>query len=190
VSVGSGDAEQVFVTMEHVAGVSLGEWLDDRGRLAWREAVRVVAAIADGLSAVHAAGVHHCDVKADNVIVASDARVVLADFSVARGLGEKGRVEGTPGYMAPEQWRSGEVDDRTDVYGLGMVLLETLVGRGTGRCDPRRYGRVPDALAAVALRCVATDPGDRFGSAAEVAAALRRIRPARSSWWWPRLEAA
>jgi eukaryotic-like serine/threonine-protein kinase len=184
VSIGCGDEERVFVTMEHVAGTSLGEWIDERGPLPWPEAVAMVTALADGLSAVHAAGVLHCDVKTDNVIVALDGRVVLADFSIARCFGEHARREGTPEYMAPEQWCAGVVDQRTDVYGIGMMLLETLGGRGSGRCDPRRYRPVPDALGGLALRCVATDPARRFGSAAEVASALRQIRPTDSRKWW------
>jgi eukaryotic-like serine/threonine-protein kinase len=191
VCVGSGRDAQVYVTMEHVPGVSLGQRIDEQGPLPWPEAASAVAALADGLAAVHAAGVLHCDVKSDNVIVAPDGRVVLADFSVARFVGEGGRREGTPEYMAPEQWSGAELDERTDVYGLGMVLLEALIGRRDGPCDPRRYRRVPDLLAGVVLRCLAPHPDHRFGSAEEVAAALRRVRPAarRKRSWWSRLAA-
>jgi serine/threonine-protein kinase len=118
-----------FLVMEYVSGSSLRELIRDHGPYAPDDARSVLSQIAEGLAAVHAAGVIHRDVKPSNVLVASDGTAKLGDFGVARAL-DVTRVTGTstllgtPAYMAPE----GPVDERSDLYSLGIVAYELLTG--------------------------------------------------------------
>jgi TolB-like protein/predicted Ser/Thr protein kinase len=123
-----------FLTMELVEGRSLGAALQE-GALALGEAARIGEAIAEALSVAHAAGVVHRDLKPDNVLLATDGRVVLTDFGIARALDGAdaaatgaGGIVGTPAYMAPEQVEASELDGRTDLYALGVVLFEMATG--------------------------------------------------------------
>jgi serine/threonine protein kinase len=134
-----------FIVMPWVRGRSLQAELDERGKLDPRRAVELCAQIADALSAAHAVGIVHRDLKPDNVMIeerpdGSQAAKVL-DFGVAslagraegvsvdaRPLTQAGTVLGTPGYMSPEQASAGEVDFRTDLYALGVILWELCRG--------------------------------------------------------------
>ncbi len=127
-----------FFTMEHVHGVDFGEHLSQRtppNALSAEVLCDVFAQLADGLGALHAAGVRHLDLKPTNVMVSEQGRVVLLDFGVAALSGgttrgtEGHRVVGTPLYMAPEQARGAPTDTRADLYALGVMLYEALVGR-------------------------------------------------------------
>src|SRR5215213_7107893 len=96
--------------------------------------VHLIGQTADGLAFAHAQGIFHRDVKPTNVLLAAADWAMLADFGIARALGEGTRLTsptgtiGTPAYMAPEQWLSGQVDGRADIYALGVVLYEMLAG--------------------------------------------------------------
>jgi serine/threonine protein kinase/tetratricopeptide (TPR) repeat protein len=134
-----------YVVTELLEGETLRERIS-RERLPWRRAVEVAAAIADGLSAAHGKGVVHRDLKPENVFVATDGRVKVLDFGLAR-LGvagadvereeptetspgtAAGTVLGTVGYMSPEQVRGQATDARSDLFALGLVLFEMLTGR-------------------------------------------------------------
>ncbi len=122
-----------FLTMELVGGRSLGRCASE-GPISLVETLRVASEISHGLTAAHAAGVVHRDLKPDNVLVTDD-RVVLTDFGIARvadggiEVMRTGAVVGTPAYMAPEQLENRAVDGRTDVYALGVMLFELLAGR-------------------------------------------------------------
>ena len=192
----AGDA---YLTMEYVDGASLARRLQDRGALDLADALRVAAAIADGLAAAHAVGVVHRDLKPDNVLLAGDGRVVLTDFGIAHSRTAepeapgRGMLLGTPAYMAPEQVQGRELDDRADIYALGLVVHELLTGdRVWPGDDPltvavarltasppdlRERPGVPDALAELVARCLARAAGDRPG-AADVAAALHALAAA------------
>ncbi len=132
---GEGGAPVRFLTMELIAGESLGA-LERRARVPLPEVLRIAGEIARGLSAAHVVGVVHRDLKPDNVMLC-DERVVLTDFGIARfadgGAGPElmrtGMIVGTPAYMAPEQLENHAVDGRTDVYALGTMLFELLAGR-------------------------------------------------------------
>jgi serine/threonine-protein kinase len=123
-----------FVT-ELVDGEDLKAAIRRRG--AWPAgAAALGATLADALAAAHAQGVVHRDVKPNNVMIARDGSVRLLDFGLARGAGidlttltRTGTIVGTPGYMSPEQFDAHGVDERSDVYSLGVVLFEVLTGR-------------------------------------------------------------
>ena len=188
-----------FVT-ELVDGEDLKAAIRRRGAWPAPEAAALGATLAEALAAAHAQGVVHRDVKPNNVMIGGDGSVRLLDFGLARGTGidlttltRTGTILGTPGYMSPEQFDAHGVDERSDLYSLGVVLFEVLTGRlpFTGRTPiavalahktetpplPRavRPG-IPAWLERVVLRCLEKDPARRFATATELAAELRRPR--------------
>lgn len=192
--IGEHDGER-FLTMELVEGESLGELLGRDGRLSIDRTIEIAVAVCHGLSAAHAAGVVHRDLKPDNVLLGREGRIMITDFGIARAFATGGALRtqgvalGTPEYMAPEQIEaSDDVDHRADVYALGVMLYEMLVGErpwsgdsafgiAAARLirpppDPREKAEIPDALARAILRCLARHPKDRFATAADVGAAL------------------
>ena len=191
-----------YITMEFVEG----ETLDDLVRVREADgeshlqaidparAARVAVAVADGLTAAHAAGVVHRDLKPANILIERTGRVVITDFGIARGMAdEAGRTQGmvgTPLYMAPEQVCGQPVDPRTDLYTLGLILFEMLTGRSAfvgdtpliaalkrlegPAPDPRTLRpELPEPLAQLTLHLLAEHPGRRPNSAADVAETLR-----------------
>jgi hypothetical protein len=163
--------------------------------------LELVGQLAEGLAAVHAAGLLHRDLKPSNVLVGDDGRPRLIDFGLAATLASDDLhvLSGTLAYMAPEQAAGlvERIDARSDIYGLGAVLYELLTGRPPHQAPsarelwqaaregevvaPRtRNPRVPLAVNALCLRCLARDPAARFASAAELAAAVRRLQRRRT----------
>lgn len=186
-----------FITMEFIEGESLASFLAQRGRLSLAQAIPILREICAGMSAAHAAGVVHRDLKPDNVLLGADGRVVITDFGIARALstGERatktmGGVVGTPEYMAPEQVEgASDIDGRADLYALGVMMYELFTGEPAWRGntpyaiaaarlvkpppDPRDLvpGLAPD-LAGIILRCMARERSARFATADEISAAL------------------
>jgi hypothetical protein len=125
-----------YLVTEFVEGVSLGQMIEEQGRLAEETAVRIVTQIAQALQYAHERNVIHRDVKPDNILVRVDGMVKLADFGLAKDY-DDGRVLthpasglGTPHFMAPEQYRDAKhVDARSDVYSLGATLYAAVTGR-------------------------------------------------------------
>ena len=177
------DAGELFLVMELVDGQSLAAIIGQRAPLPVDEAVAIAVQILDGLSAVHADGVIHRDVKPSNVLVDGAGRVLLTDFGIAKRLDDieenlttAGMVVGTPTYLAPEQAAGEPLGIATDVYLVGLVLDEMLTGsRPAGSAlDPRRArSDVPAAVADAVVRATDPDPSRRFGSAQEMIEALR-----------------
>ena len=188
----------LYYVMPLIEGESLRGRLDREHQLPLDDAVRIVSEIADGLSHAHAHGVIHRDVKPENVLLA-EGRAVIADFGIARAV-DRGEVEsltetgialGSPHYMSPEQ-ATGEadLDQRTDVYSLGCILYELLVGeppflgpnpmaitaRKLNAVTPSiRVVRptVPEAVERVSYRALARLRVDRFETAEALGRALR-----------------
>jgi len=188
-----------YFVMEYLSGISLAALLRAERTLEPVRAAEIVLQCAAGLSAAHAAGVIHRDLKPDNVFLTRSAEkefVKLLDFGVAKMAGagrltRAGMVFGTPHYMSPEQAAGQSVDHRADVYALGVILYEALAGRVPFEADtymgvltkhmfatPEPIERVvPDAsslgaLGPIAMRCLAKSPHDRFASMAELVAAI------------------
>jgi hypothetical protein len=188
-----------FVVMAYVEGPSLAQVLAKRGRLDVREAVTLAWQILDALSAVHANGIVHRDVKPGNILLDSAGRAILTDFGLARPeesgerLTSEGAVVGTPAYMAPEQaaGQSEQVGPWTDLYAVGVVLYQMLTGRlpfegppaavlGAVVRDeppsPRQYRPELDpGLEAIVLHSLRKDPRSRFVDAREFIAALAGV---------------
>ncbi len=178
-----------YFVLPYVEGESLEERLARDGTLAIEEAVRIAREVADGLDHAHRRGVIHRDVKPSNILL-TEGHAMITDFGVARALGEAtsspatplGQIIGTPSYLSPEQATGERADARADVYSLGCVLYEALVGSPpyTGSnpqevlsrhlTDPVPSVRevrpeVPPALDRVIKRAMAKHPVERYESA-------------------------
>ncbi|MFL6238060.1 MAG: Stk1 family PASTA domain-containing Ser/Thr kinase [Actinomycetes bacterium] len=129
------DDGTVFLTMEYVEGRTLRDLLNDLGQLTPAQALSVLEPVVSALAAAHTAGLVHRDVKPENVLLADDGRVKVADFGLARAAAATdhtkttGVVIGTVAYLAPEQVERGIADARSDVYAVGVMLYEMLVGK-------------------------------------------------------------
>ncbi|MBW3576082.1 MAG: serine/threonine protein kinase, partial [Actinobacteria bacterium] len=177
------------VVMQFAPGGSLQDLLAERGRLTPGEMVAVAAPLADALASAHRRDVLHCDVKPANVLFTSDGEPLLSDFGVARRFASAVTadqvVAGTAEYLAPELLDGGRPGVRSDVYSLGVVCYEALVGsppytgetplavvRAADRGSHVPLGTVsgvPPALAEVVQRAMARDPSDRYPGAGELA---------------------
>ncbi|HYC07857.1 MAG TPA: protein kinase, partial [Candidatus Binatia bacterium] len=188
------DENGPYIVMELVDGEDLATILRRNGPLAPRQAARLTADVARALSAAHARGFVHRDVKPGNVLVSSDGRVKVTDFGIARAIAEAqmtlpGTTLGSVHYFSPEQARGEQATAASDIYSLGIVLYETLTGRrpfegdsaasiamarlaGPAPSPSEVRGGIPPALEAIDRRAMALDPGQRFPSAAAMADAL------------------
>ena len=193
-----GDAGgMTYIAMELIAGSTLRDHIARRMNV--RQAMRIASAVASALTKAHARGIVHRDLKPDNVMISEDGEVKVLDFGLAkldtRSLFEEqdtvtmeGHVMGTFGYMSPEQATAAEVDGRTDVFALGVILFEMLTGErpfhGKRPLDvlvalsttgpPAASARNPDVspeLDRLVARCLAKEPADR-PSAEELRKAL------------------
>ncbi|MET9662308.1 protein kinase [Streptomyces sp. NPDC006510] len=179
------DAPPYWLATEYVSGPTLRGAVGARGPFPPDSALKLLAALAEGLAAVHACGVTHRDVKPHNVIL-SPQGPQLIDFGIARGLEQTiltrdGMVSGTPGYTAPEVLLRNEVGPAADVFALGATLAYTVTGRppyGTGEPAAVSYRTVHEdidvagvrpTLAELIRQCVAKDPADRPEPAAVIA---------------------
>jgi serine/threonine-protein kinase len=129
------DGDEYYMVMEHIQGGTLHERIQGRGALPVQDMLRIGASLSDALSYAHHRGMIHRDIKPSNVMFADDgnAHPVLTDFGIARILGETSLTTsgfiGTPGYVSPEVGRGEPVDERTDIYSLGVMLYEMATGR-------------------------------------------------------------
>jgi eukaryotic-like serine/threonine-protein kinase len=127
------DGHNLYLAMEYVAGSTLRQLLNERGRLSARESLDIIESVLAGLAAAHRAGIVHRDVKPENVLLSGDGRVKVADFGLARNLSgtshtKTGVLMGTVAYLAPEQLTANVSDARCDVYAAGVMLFELLTG--------------------------------------------------------------
>jgi len=185
-----------FLEMELVGGDSLGEKVRLEGALAPETACELCIQVLRALAAVHAHGIVHGDVKPSNILVDAGGRARLTDFGLSRLLEEtttlsaERKVVGSPYFMAPEQWRGEALEPRTDLYAAGLVLYYALTGvlpfEGSSSVglmykhlhEPVLHARdvpmlLPDYLGQVVRRAAEKAPERRFGSAVEMAEALR-----------------
>jgi tRNA A-37 threonylcarbamoyl transferase component Bud32 len=184
------DGGHPYIVFEYVEGETLKQRINRVGALDAQEALAYAIEIARGLTVAHARHMVHRDIKPQNVLIDSEGRAKLTDFGISRqleqdGMTATGRVLGTTDYVAPEQAMGHPVDQRSDIYSLGVVLYEMLTGQVPFSADsqvgvamkhvneelPDVQQRRPDLSAAAAMtveRATAKDPDDRYQSAGEL----------------------
>ena len=183
-----GDAEGVkFITMEFVEGEDLRHLLHRQGKLPAAEVVDIMEQAVSGLRAAHRLGIIHRDLKPGNIMRATDGRVLVMDFGLARsmegdGMTRTGTMLGTMEYMSPEQAQAKDLDARSDIFTVGLILYELLTGimpykaesaiasllkRTRQRAIPVSDvdKNVPGALSNVVSKCLERDPALRYQSA-------------------------
>ncbi len=185
-----------YLVMQYSRGVSLQQRLSEQGPQELNDILRIGSQIAHGLSAAHAQGLVHRDVKPSNMLLdATVERVMLTDFGLARAIDDAsvtrtGVIAGTPQYMSPEQVRGESIDARSDLFGLGCVLYAMCTGHSPFRSEssyavlrritddtPRRIREtnpdIPEWLEKIVMTLLAKSPDDRFESAEQVAELLQ-----------------
>ncbi len=123
-----------YIVMEFVEGITLKEYIKDKGMLPWQEACDYAIQIGQGISEAHANNIIHCDIKPQNIILTEDKTVKVTDFGIAKAVSSgttvvSGTALGSVHYISPEQARGGHTDPRTDIYSMGIVLYEMLAGK-------------------------------------------------------------
>jgi eukaryotic-like serine/threonine-protein kinase len=199
-----GEAEDTYyIAMEFLDGRTLKELIVGRGAAPINVAVEYARQILSALRFAHRHGIVHRDIKPHNVMVDAEGRVKVTDFGIARAgtsqMTETGSIVGTAQYLSPEQARGGEIDPRSDLYSLGVVLYELLTGKtpfdgetpveiamkhlSNAPQPPSKLRQdIPPELDMVVLRALAKNPDDRYQSADEMEADLERVaRGARVS---------
>jgi serine/threonine-protein kinase len=190
-----------FIVMEYVEGRSLAELLRSDGPMEPSAAVEIATDVAAALGAAHTAGVLHRDIKPGNILVTPSGLVKVADWGIGRAmdaaveenLTQTGAVMGTATYFSPEQAQGLPLDNRSDLYALGVVLYEMVTGRPPFQGDspvaiaykhvqePPRPPRsinasVPPELEAITMQLLEKQPDDRYATAEDLRADLRRYR--------------
>jgi WD40 repeat protein/serine/threonine protein kinase len=198
-----------FIVTELIEGQTLRDRLA-QGPLGWRAAVRIASQLAAGLSVAHAAGIIHRDIKPENVVVQTDGHAKVLDFGIAKWVkaptkdlfsgsttGIETRIGATPGtlkYMSPEQAAGESLDQRTDVFSLGLVLYEMITGshpyrelsdeelivalQSKDELSPINAtdNAIPAALDRILTRALRKDPGERYPSAGEMLLELGELK--------------
>ena len=199
-----------YLSMEYVEGESLRSIIDRMGAVNVRKGIQIARQICAALHEAHLQGIVHRDLKPENVMLDKSGNVKVMDFGIARLLDASvtataGGIIGTPAYMAPEQAEGREVDARTDIYALGLILYEIFAGKAAFSGDTpmvvalKQIREVPPAprtidptmpadLEAVIMRCLQKEPAQRFQSVEELdhvlaAMASPLATPSGSSGW-------
>jgi serine/threonine-protein kinase len=193
------DKGLLYISMELIEGVDLKKILREKGALPADEAYEVAIQMAEGLQAVHDAGIIHRDLKTPNIMRDAQGVARLMDFGVAKRHGAEGtatatgHIVGTPEYMSPEQAQGQKVDFRSDIYALGVVIYEMFTGHVPFRgetpistilkhlhdpppLDGAQAATIPPAMKPVLWRALAKEPAYRYPTATALAEALRQAR--------------
>lgn len=189
------DNDHHYFAMEYIKGKSLAEIQKEEGIISANKAVSIIAQVADALDEAHRAGLVHRDIKPSNIMVTPNGKAKVTDFGIAYVANAKtkltrdGSIIGTPEYLSPEQCEGKTVDQRSDIYSLGVTLYELLAGKtpyeaetpvsmimkivkGEYRSVQELNPNVPQTLRTIVEKMMQTDPDKRYASMADVASAL------------------
>jgi serine/threonine protein kinase/Tfp pilus assembly protein PilF len=180
-----------FITMEYLEGLDLRGVLREKGKLAPEEAAKIILQICRALEVAHGEGVIHRDLKPQNIMLDATGRAYVMDFGIARsaylpGMTQTGALVGTPEYMSPEQAKGEKLDERSDLFSLGVIFYELLTGQSPYHSDTplatlwRRIQEkakpldeidptIPKPLSDIVAKALEIEPNDRFSSATEFA---------------------
>ena len=190
-------AEQPFISMAYIEGKNLKDITAD-GPLKFDDALRYASQVARGLEEAHAKGIVHRDIKSANIVVSNKGHAIVMDFGLAKLQGQAkltrtGTTVGTASYMSPEQVRGDEVDHRSDIWSLGVVLYHMIVGRYPFKGEHQsammysimnephepltalRTG-VPMDLERIVDKALAKDPGERYQSVSDMIVDMKAVR--------------
>ena len=179
-----------FITMEYVEGKDLSALIKEKGRLSFEECADVMSQTCTALDAAHSEGVVHRDLKPQNIMVDKSGRVIVMDFGIARtmeqgGMTHTGALIGTPDYMSPEQVMGEHVDTRSDIFTLGIIFFQLLIGKLPYQAETLQSAMfkrtreaprppqevdpaVPSLLSDITAKCLLLDPQLRYQSALEI----------------------
>jgi len=186
-----------YITMEYISGEDLKSMIRMSGTMSVGAVLSIGKQVCDGLVEAHSLGVVHRDLKPQNIMIDKGGNAKIMDFGIARSLREKGITGpsvliGTPDYMSPEQAEAKEIDQRSDIYSLGIILYEMTTGRvpfegdtalsiamkhkAEMPKDPKQLNpNIPDDLSGVILKCLEKDKVKRYQSALDLRSDLERI---------------
>ena len=157
-----------YIVMELIEGITLKQYMEQKGTLNWREALHFATQIAKALEHAHSRGIIHRDIKPHNIMVLKDGSVKVADFGIAQMATAQNTLTrealGSVHYISPEQAKGAHVDARTDLYSLGVVMYEMLTGRP------------PRGLEQITMHAMTADRDKRYASASEMLEDLERFR--------------
>ena len=199
-----GDAEGIkFITMEFIEGKDLRSLIRDKQKYAPEEAVDVIQQVCQALEAAHNVGVIHRDLKPQNIMQDGTGRILVMDFGLARTLGgdgmtQTGAIVGTMEYMSPEQALGKELDQRSDIFALGLILYEMLTGKGPFQADSALASlikrtqeratpvseidsQIPGALSGIVSKCLERDLEPRYQSVSAILADLNTWKDKRAA---------
>jgi eukaryotic-like serine/threonine-protein kinase len=186
-----GDADGVkFITMEFVEGRDLRTLIQQKKKFSPEEAVEVIQQVCHALEAAHGVGVIHRDLKPQNIMREDGGRILVMDFGLARtiqgdGMTRAGALVGTMEYMSPEQALAKDLDQRSDLFSLGLILYELLTGKTPFKAESAlaslikrtqeraipvsdHDGTIPGALSGIVSKCLERDPTLRYQSATDI----------------------
>ncbi len=189
-----------FITMEYVPGEDLKSFIKRVGHLPTGKAISIAKQVCEGLAEAHRLGVVHRDLKPSNIMIDLEGNARIMDFGIARSLKTKGLTStgvmvGTPEYMSPEQVEGKEIDRRSDIYSLGVIIFEMLTGKApfSGETpysvafkhktepppDPKEVNvLIPEKLSQVILKCMGKAKEERYQKAEELFSDLTQIEKA------------
>ena len=179
--------EADYIVMELIDGISLKQYMEKKGVLNWKETLHFAIQIGKALEHAHGRGIVHRDIKPHNVMVLKNGSVKVADFGIARVMSESNTLTrealGSVHYISPEQAKGGRVDNRSDIYSLGVVMYEMMTGRppyngespvavaiqhiNGGAAMPSTLNpNIPGGLEQIIMKAMAHDPAARYNTAA------------------------
>ena len=186
-----------YIVMELIDGITLKQYMEKKGVLNWKETLHFAIQIAKALEHAHSRGIVHRDIKPHNVMVLKNGSVKVTDFGIARVMSKANTLTkealGSVHYISPEQAKGGRVDNRSDIYSLGVVMYEMMSGRppydgespvavaiqhinGGAKLPSTLNPNIPGGLEQIIMKAMGHEPGDRFPSATAMLADLDEFR--------------